>query len=213
MDPRATDLATIAALRRGEHAAFTALVRLHQPALLRLARAWVRDSASASEVVQQAWLTALESLVAFEGRSSLRTWLYGVLLNVARAHVRAQKRLVPLSALVAEEALEGPTVEPERFLVGGEWAGHWAVWPTPFPAPDIAFEQERLRGLLEEAIGTLPPVQQQVMVLCDVEGLTGEETCNILGISGTHQRVLLHRARAKARAWLEQRLTESVGSP
>jgi RNA polymerase sigma-70 factor (ECF subfamily) len=73
MDPRATDLATIAALRRGEHAAFTALVRLHQPALLRLARAWVRDSASASEVVQQAWLTALESLVTFEGRSSLRT--------------------------------------------------------------------------------------------------------------------------------------------
>jgi RNA polymerase sigma-70 factor, ECF subfamily len=173
MDPRADDRATIAALRRGEHAAFTALVRLHQPAFLRLARAWVHDSASAAEVVQEAWLTALESLDRFEGRSTLRTWLYGVVLNVARAHGRARRRMVPMSALVAEETTDGPTVEPERFLADGRWAGHWSAFPTPFPSPDGAFEQERLRFQLEEAIARLPPVQQQVIVLCDVEGLTG----------------------------------------
>jgi RNA polymerase sigma-70 factor (ECF subfamily) len=209
MPAHADDLATAAAVLRGDHAAFTALVRLHQPACLRLARTWVRDSASAAEVVQQAWLTALESLAKFEGRSSLRSWLFGIVINVARAHIRAQKRTVPWSALVAEEAIDGPTVEPERFFRDGEWAGHWASWPAPFPSPDGALERDRLRALLEEAIHALPPLQQQVMVLCDVEGLSGEEACNILGISSTHQRVLLHRARAKARAWLEERLSEA----
>ena len=213
MEPRAEDLATIAALLRGEDAAFTALVRLHQPAFLRLARAWVRDASAASEVVQEAWLTALESLRSFEGRSSLRTWLYGIVLNVARTHARARRRMVPMSALVAEETEDGPTVEPERFHSEGNWAGHWALFPAPFPTPDGALDQERLRALLERAIATLPPVQQQVLVLCDVEGLTGEEACNILSITGTHQRVLLHRARAKARAWLEQHLTTPGETP
>ncbi|HEY5958826.1 MAG TPA: sigma-70 family RNA polymerase sigma factor, partial [Polyangiaceae bacterium] len=143
-------------------------------------------------------------------RSSLRSWLYGIVINVARAHARARRRMIPLSALVAEETIDGATVEAERFLSDGEWVGHWAVLPTPFPTPESALERERLRSLLEEAIENLPLVQQQVMVLCDVEGLSGEETCNILGISGTHQRVLLHRARAKARAWLEQRLSEAA---
>lgn len=212
MSAETDDLAVVAALKRGDAAAFTALVRRHQTGFFRLARAWVKDSASAAEVVQQAWLTALESLVTFEGRSSLQSWLYGVVLNVARSHARAQKRLLPLSALVAEEAIDGPTVEPEWFQPDGEWVGHWAVAPTPFPSPESALERERLRALLEEAIGTLPPVQQQVMILCDIEGLSGAETCNILGISGTHQRVLLHRARAKARAWLEERLSETERS-
>ncbi|HYQ44425.1 MAG TPA: sigma-70 family RNA polymerase sigma factor [Polyangiaceae bacterium] len=200
----AADFETVAALLRGEHSAFTSLVRAYHPAFLRLAQAWVRDRADAAEVVQQAWVSALESLATFEGRSSLRTWLFGIVINVARSHVRAQKRTVPLSALVTEEATDSPAVEAERFLQDGEWVGHWATWPTPFPSPDSALERERLRALLEQVLSALPPLQQQVMVLCDVEGLTGEETCNILGISSTHQRVLLHRARARARALLEE---------
>jgi len=210
MTGHAADLEIIAALLRGEHSAFTSLVRAHQPAFLRLAQSWVRDRADAAEVVQQAWVSALESLATFEGRSSLRTWLFGIVINVARSHVRAHKRTVPLSALVAEEAFVGPTVEPERFFHDGEWVGHWANWPTPFPSPDSALERERLRRLLEKAISALPPLQQQVMVLCDVEGLSGEETCNILGISGTHQRVLLHRARARTRALLEERFSDKA---
>lgn len=208
MPGHAADLAVVAALERGDTAVFAALVRSYHPACLRLARTWVRDSATAAEVVQQAWLTALEALATYEGRSSLRTWLFGIVINVARSHLRARKRMIPLSALVAEEAVDGPTVEPGRFFRDGEWAGHWQADLTPFPNPEDALARERLRGLLEEALATLPPVQQQVMVLCDVEGLTGEEACNILGLSGTHQRVLLHRARAKARAFLERRLAE-----
>lgn len=202
------DLETIAALQRGEHAAFTALVREYQPAFLRLARTWVREPTAAAEVVQQAWLAALESLSRFEGRSSLRTWLFGIVINVARSHQRSQRRTVPFSALVAEETADGPTVDPARFFSDGEWAGHWSSWPAPFPGPDNALERQRLRALLEQAVNALPPMQQQVMVLCDIEGLSGDEACNILGIAATHQRVLLHRARAKARTWLEERLSE-----
>jgi RNA polymerase sigma-70 factor (ECF subfamily) len=201
-----SDSTIVEALKAGDERAFARLVADYHPGFVRIARVWVHDHASAEEVVQDAWLAALESLDRFEGRSALRTWLYGIVVNVARTHARARRRVVPMSSLATEE-LESSPSEIEMFLPDGHrWAGHFAAMPAPFPTPERSLESAELLQFLDAAMAELPPLQQQVMLLFDVQRFTGDEVCNILGISDTNQRVLLHRARARVRASLEQKL-------
>ncbi len=172
--------------------------------LIRMARMWVKNDAVAEEVVQETWLTMLESLDRFEGRSALRTWLCGILVNVARARTRKEGRSVPMSSLGGDD--DEPVVDPGRFSPPGvPWEGHWWPPPNPFPeSPEAHVLNVELRAQLEQAIAELPPAQREVIVLHDVEGFFGDDVGEILGVSSANQRVLLHRARAKIRATLER---------
>ena len=205
MGPTVTgdDGAVIAALRSGDEGAFVTFAVAHQAMLLRLARMWVQNDALAEEVVQETWLTMLESVERFEGRSALKTWLCGILVNVARSRLRKEGRSVPISSLGDPEE---PAVDPGRFSTSARpWAGHWEQPPNPFPQdPEAHLLTSELRARIEAAIAALPPAQREVVVLHDVEGFFGDDVGEILGVSSPNERVLLHRARAKIRATLER---------
>ncbi|HKP63802.1 MAG TPA: sigma-70 family RNA polymerase sigma factor [Polyangiales bacterium] len=194
----------LASLRAGDEAAFCSLVDTYHLALVRLARQYVANPAVAEEVAQETWVAFVEGLARFEGRSSLKTWLFRTLLNCARSRKRKEVRSVPFSALSDPDSPEGPAVDPTRFRPDGVWAGHWAVIPRSFAADG---ESKLLTGELRErvqaAIDALPDAQREVLTLRDVEGFAADEVCEVLGVSEVHQRVLLHRARAKVRASIE----------
>jgi RNA polymerase sigma-70 factor (ECF subfamily) len=198
-------------LRSGDEAAFTQLVDLHGSSLLRVARMYVPSRAVAEEVVQETWIGLLESLDRFEGRSSLKTWLFRILLNSAKKRAAKERRQIPFSAVweAKEEATE-PSVDPDRFLgPSSKWAGHWHQPPKPIDElPEERLLATEVRARLGEVINGLPPAQKEVITLRDVEGWTAGEVCNALDISETNQRVLLHRARAKVRHALEDYLDE-----
>ena len=205
------ELELLGALRRGDERAFTTLVDLHGAGMLRLARAYVRDRDVAEEVVQEAWIGVLRGIDRFEGRSSLRTWLFRIVANLARTRAVREARSVPLSALAAADVEEeGPSVPPERFR-GPEdrWAGHWAIPPEPWGRPEQALLSAETRARVAAAIDALPGMQRRVITLRDVEGWSAKEVCNVLELSETNQRVLLHRARTKVRHALDEYLTGS----
>jgi RNA polymerase sigma-70 factor (ECF subfamily) len=193
----------LVALRAGDEEAFLNLVRRHHPAMIRVASLHVRSAAAAEEVAQEAWVGVLRGLHQFEGRSSLRTWIFGILLNCARARAIREGRTVPFSAL-EQEREEAPSVSPARFLdAGHEWAGHWAAPPSPWPEAWV--ESREMIAAVQEAMERLPEGQRTVMSLRDLEGWDSEQVCALLGISEGNQRVLLHRARSKVRGYLEHR--------
>jgi RNA polymerase sigma-70 factor, ECF subfamily len=202
--PSVDEREQLAALRAGDERAFAALVDEHGAAMLRVARLYVRDRAAAEEAVQEAWLGVLKGIERFEGRASLRTWLLRIVANVARTKGVRESRSVPFSAL----GDEGPSVSEERFR-GPEdrWAGHWASPPEEWARPEQELLSAETRAQVAAAIDALPETQRQVISLRDVEGWSADEVCNVLGLSETNQRVLLHRARTKVRAALDDYLT------
>jgi RNA polymerase sigma-70 factor, ECF subfamily len=192
-------------LRRRDEGAFAELVASYSSALLRVAMTFVRIRAVAEEVVQETWLGVINGLDRFEGRSSLKTWIFRILTNTARTRGVRERRSVPFSSLAAAEVDEGPVVDPDRFLPPDHrFPGGWALVPTPWPTPEEGLLAGETRDVILGNIGELPPAQRTVITLRDVEGWPSEEVCEALEISEGNQRVLLHRARAKVRAALER---------
>lgn len=189
------DPAHLARLRAGDETAFAEIVRAWSPAMLRVARAHVRTHASAEEVVQEAWLGVLRSLPGFEGRATLRTWVFRILVHTARRRGRVEAR-VNASA---------PTVDPSRFRdADDEYPGHWRDDAAPAEwGPEPAALAAEFREELARALAELPERQRAVVQLRDVHGLDGDEVCTLLDLTPANQRVLLHRGRARLRAVLE----------
>jgi RNA polymerase sigma-70 factor (ECF subfamily) len=199
--PDGDEAVLVERLRAGDQAAFSELVRRHGGALLRLARTFVKDRSVAEEVVQDAWLAALDGLEGFEGRSSLRTWLFSILANKARNRAVREGRSVPWSAL-GGHGEDVPVVDPGRFQADGHWKEPPGRWAEEDPER-LALGAET-RAAIERAIAALPETQRAVVTLRDVEGLEADEICNLLGLTLTNQRVLLHRARTRLRRALEE---------
>lgn len=178
--------------------------------MLRLARLYVPSMAVAEEVVQDTWLAVLRGIGGFEGRSSLRGWVFAILLNRARTGGRRERRSVPFASLRRrhDDGRDEPAVDPRRFQGrGDERPGWWALAPSPVEAPGERLEAAETRDAIGRALAALPPRQRETLVLRDVIGLGPEEACAILGVSDGNHRVLLHRARSRMRAALERHLT------
>ena len=208
---RTDDTALVAALRRGDERAFAEVVEAFHPMLRRIARGYVRTEESVGDVVQETWIAVLRGLDRFEGRSSLRTWVVSILVNVARSHAVREARTVPFGALGPADDDLG--FSPDRFQgPDGEYPGHWSTEPTPWTDdPETAALAAETRGVVADAVATLPEAQRTVITLRDVEGWTGPEVAAALDISEGNQRVLLHRARAKVRLALDAHLRAGEG--
>jgi len=194
-DEQATDLERVEAIRRGDERAFAALFDEIQPGLRRIIRHYVDNPAVAEEVIQETWLGVIRGIFAFEGRSSLKTWIFRILINRAKTRAMREKRTVPFAEIGTQDpddsddsaSQPGPGLEP----LGGLQ-----------PSPEQALLAEETQRWLAAAIEELPPNLRVVLSLRDVEGLSAEEVCNTLGIRETNQRVLLHRARSRVRSRL-----------
>jgi RNA polymerase sigma-70 factor (ECF subfamily) len=194
----------VEALRRGDEGAFGWLLDRYDQPLRRLARSFVATTGTADEVVQETWLAVIEGIDRFEQRSSVKTWIYRILMNKARTRGVRDKRVVPFSSMM------DPTFPPTRFLPADdpEWPGHWAVPPTPWDElPSARLESKETLAHVQAAIADLPQPHREVITLRDIEGWTSDEVGALLDLTPANQRVVLHRARAKVRATLETYLT------
>jgi RNA polymerase sigma-70 factor (ECF subfamily) len=204
----------VEALRAGDEQAFAILVRRHHPAMVRVALMYVRTRAVAEEVVQDTWVGVLRGIDRFEGRSSLKTWIFHILVNTARSRATREARTIPFSSYVDPSSTAGESsVDPSRFLPPDhpQWPGHWASPPTDWrDLPEAQLLSSETLSLVRQAVEQLPASQREVITLRDLGGWDSKEVCAALGISEGNQRVLLHRARSKVRRMLEEHLAEPV---
>lgn len=180
-------------LRSGDEEAFVILVGRYRDAMLRLAAGYVPSLAVAEEVVQDAWIGVLRGLSGFEGRSSVRTWLFRILVNRARTAGSRERRTVAVEDM-------GPVVDQSRFGAGGGWSAPPEHWVEQAHNRLVA---AKMADRIRLAVGDLPARQREVVTLRDIEGLTSDEVCGVLEISDANQRVLLHRGRSRLRQILE----------
>lgn len=202
------EMALIAGLRQGDEAVFAQLVDQHSASMLRVARGYVPSHEIAEEVVQETWIALVKGIDKFEGRSSLRTWLFTVMINIAKARGVRERR----DADAAISAYTGGTVDPARFReAGDEWPGHWRddEVPSAFPdTPEGSVLGAELVAVARAELDKLPNRQRMVVTLRDMLGLDSREVCDLLDVSVANQRVLLHRGRAAIRQVLEDYLRE-----
>ena len=204
--PPPEEAALLVRLRAGDERAFVTLVERHHAVMLAVARTYVRTRAAAEEVVQDAWLGVLKGLDRFEGRSSLRTWIVSIVINIARTRAVRDARTVPFSSL--DSASGQAAVSPDRFRGPDDaFPGHWNRYPSDWRSlpEEVMLGQETISAVMR-AMDALPAAQKAVIRMRDVDGWTGEEVCAALNISPGNQRVLLHRARSQVRAALERHL-------
>jgi RNA polymerase sigma-70 factor, ECF subfamily len=197
----------VMALRGGDEEAFSWLVDQYHAPLHRTARMYVASQALAEEVVQETWVAVLRGIDGFEQRSSFKTWLYRIVMNIARTRGVKESRTIPFSS-AAGALTDGaePTFAADRFRppTDPDWPGHWASFPSGWEQlPEARLLARETLALVAAAIDNLPPAQREVVTLRDVDGWTSAEVCNELGLTETNQRVLLHRGRAKLRRALE----------
>jgi RNA polymerase sigma-70 factor (ECF subfamily) len=193
-------------LRGGDERAFEALVERHYATMLAVARGYVRTRAVAEEVVQEAWLGVLNGIDRFEGRSSLKTWIMRIVVNIAITRGERETRTIPFSAFAPEG--EEPAVEPDRFRDESDgFPGHWRAYPGNWASlPEDTLLGRETLDVVKRAIEELPAAQRVVITMRDVGGCSAEEVCGTLDVSDGNQRVLLHRARSHVRKALERHL-------
>jgi RNA polymerase sigma-70 factor, ECF subfamily len=192
-----SDPELVSRLRAGDESAFVELVERHHNQLIRLAGTFVARAETAEDIAQETWLALLNGIDRFEGRSSLRTWLFQICANRARSIGERENRTVPVERVEA-------AVDAEQFTRTGAWTSP----PTPWPDTSAqASDDADLVAAIRRAISALPALQRLVVTLRDVDGLTGKEVCEVLSISDANQRVLLHRGRGRIRLSLDKAVT------
>ncbi len=195
----------IAGLREGEERAFEELVNKHHGALIRMAMGYVADREAAEEVVQDTWMAVIDGLDRFEGRSSLRTWIFGIMIHKAKDRGVREKRHRTFSSFESAADDSDEAVDPSRFHQSGEWAGSWVFPPQPWDdqTPETLLASQQAVNAMQRAIDGLPSTLKDVLILRDVEGVEAKDVCDMLKITETNLYVRLHRARERVRQAVE----------